>query len=327
MNYRSLAVLATVSILVTLLIVGVTPSEFRAAEIKHYSMATDGKMYPIWSAMAEMINKNLKEVKLTLKVTASSEENLRLIQRGEVDFFVSDGQLCCKAVSGEEPFSIKFDKIKIIGWMHGNPLQIAVPADSDIRSLMDLRGKRVVVGPMDSPTAASVRTIFGMEGLTYKHFKPSYLGINEGVAAMKEGRVDALTVQASYPTPALVDLSESLPIKLIPIRIELAHRIYRKCPNYIITLFPRNIYIGQTKTVLVIDSPYVWGAASSVPAELVYQILKLTKDNIVELAKVDIRFKQWKFRPSCRKVGFLHSGSVRFYEELEPGCNFRIIFF
>jgi len=319
MKDRSLTILTVVSIAVALVIVGAAAADSHAEKMKRYSVATGGTggtVYPMFGAIAEIVNRNVKNVKLTVEVTAASNENLRLIQTGEVDFFISNGQLCSKAVKGEKPFPTKFDKVRLAGWMHGSPLQIAVFAKSNIKSLMDLKGKKVVVGAVGSGNEASVRIIFGMAGLTYKDFKPLYLSFSEGAAAMKDRRVDVLTVQAGYPTTALLDLSTSVPIRLIPVEMALAKKVNAKYPLYIPSTIPANIYKGQTEPTLVIDSPGVWGAAASVPADLVYQVVKLTKENIDELANVHVAFKQWKFEPSAQAAGPLHSGAIRYYKEL-----------
>jgi len=326
MKQRVFIIKVCMIFLLSLAIVVLIPAEFIGVEVRNYTVASHGDLYPILSIITETINKHSKNVKMYLRSTASSEESLRLAQSGEVDFFASEGHLSCKAVNGDEPFTAKLDKIRVIGWMHGNPLQIAVRGDCDITSLRDIKAKRVVVGAMDSHNTASVRTIFEIAGLSFKDLIPLYLDVTEGVEAIKKGSADAVAMQAGYPTPALVELSQSLPIRLIPMDIGIAHSIYRRCPEHILTVFPANVYNGQTKPTLVVDSPYVWGASADVPAEHVYQMLKLIKENIEEMAQADKRFEQWRFRQSCQKTGALHPGAVSFYEEMDPGCSFRLVF-
>ena len=99
--------------------------------------------------------------------------------------------------------------------MNAGPLFFIVRADLPIRSVADLRGRRIVLGPEKSGMVQHVHTIFGVLGLTFSEFTPVYLDFAAGAEALARGEVD-VQFQCPIPNKVMTALSESADIRVLP---------------------------------------------------------------------------------------------------------------
>ena len=133
---------------------------------------TGGIYYPLGVALTQVYGKALPEAKTSVQATKGSVENLNLLQagRGEVAFTLGDA--LSDAWKGEEEagFKAPLKKLRVIAGIYPNYIQIVASADSGIRTLADLKGKRISVGSPRSGTELNARAVLKAAGLTYKDF-------------------------------------------------------------------------------------------------------------------------------------------------------------
>lgn len=304
-------------IIVPLVFVAFGP-EAQAQKVRRISVgsgSTAGALYPMFGAIAELVNSKVPGVKMTVEVTAASVENLRLAQSGQIEFWSAGGDVTKRAVEGLKPFPFKFDKIRSSGWMHGSMTQFVARKGLGIKSLYDLKGKKVGVGPPGSGAEETFRWILEVHGMSYNDFHAYKLSYAEEVAAMQDRRIDAAVFQLGVPASAIVDLTMSLEIELIPIEEKEAKIFTEKYPLFFYQKIPAGTYKGQTQDVMGLNPLGAWGPRADVPEDLVYDVMKVVYDNLKQLAVVQVNFREWQFDPSITKAAPLHPGAIRFYKE------------
>src|SRR5258707_3104882 len=118
--------------------------------------------------------------------------------------------------------------LRAIAGLYPEDVHVVVRADSAIRSLRDLKGKRVALGEPESGTLTDARIVIEAAGLSECEMKPEYLRLSEAADGLVQGRIDAVFLVRCYPVPAIADISSAVPTRLVPIPREVAERLSRK---------------------------------------------------------------------------------------------------
>jgi len=187
---------------------------------------------------------------------------------------------------------------------------------SGIKTLADLKGKRVSVGAAGSGTEANARQILEAAGLTYNDIKVQYLSFGESASNMKDGNIDAAFNTAGVPTAAIQDLSVSKKMILVPIDKEVAAKLMQKYPFYAVQVIPANTYQGQSQAVTTVAVKSMLAVSSKMPADLVYELLQTMFSNTDRLIAAHAQGKNVKLETALEGMSIpLHPGAEKFYKE------------
>ena len=109
---------------------------------------TSGVYYPIGVSLSQIYGKALPDAKISVQATKASAENLNLLQAGKGEVALTLGDALSDAWKGDEEagFKTPLKKLRAIAGIYPNYIQIVASADSGIKTLADLKGKRVSVG-------------------------------------------------------------------------------------------------------------------------------------------------------------------------------------
>ncbi len=149
---------------------------------------TSGVYYPLGVALSQIYAKAIPEARSSVQSTKASVENLNLLEagRGEIAFTLGDSLSDAWKGVADAGFKQPLKRLRGIAAIYPNYVQIVATADSGIRTLADLKGKRVSVGAPKSGTELNARAIFKAAGLSYSDFgKTEYLPFGESVELMK----------------------------------------------------------------------------------------------------------------------------------------------
>ena len=210
---------------------------------------TSGVYYPLGVAIGKIYGDKIPGVKTQVQATKASVENLVLLQqgRGEIAFTLGDSLKAAWDGDEEAGFKSKLDKLRTIGAIYPNYIQIVATADSGIRTLADLKGKSLSVGAPKSGTELNSRAILGAAGLSYKDIgKVEYLPFAESVDLMKNRQLNATLQSAGLGVASLKDLSNSTEITVVSVPRAVVDRIG---PPFVAATIPANTYTGQDKDV------------------------------------------------------------------------------
>jgi TRAP transporter TAXI family solute receptor len=277
-----------------------------------------GVYYPMGVALSQIFAKDIPNARSTAQVTKASAENLNLLQagRGELALALADSVSDAWKGEAEAGFPNKLDKLRGLSATYNNYIQIVASADSGIKTLADLKGKRVSVGAAKSGTELNARAIFKAAGLGYADLaKVEYLPFGESVELMKNRQLDATLQSAGLGVASIRDLSTSVKIVVIPVPADVVAKVGD--PAYQPAIIPANTYGGQTEAVATAAIPNFLVTHSGVSDDVAYRMAKAMYDNIDTLYAAHNAAKAIKRENAIKGMPVpLHPGAERYYKEV-----------
>jgi TRAP transporter TAXI family solute receptor len=285
---------------------------------------TGGVWYPLGGAIGGVIGKNVPNTDATAEVTTAAIDNLKLLTAGKAGMAFAYDYHAVWANEGKISELSKKQPVQIVMGFYEQPLHIVTKEGSGIKSVMDLKGKRVSCGAPNSGTEEQADYV--LKGLGYdwnKDFKREKLGASESVSALRDGKIDAFFWSGAIPTASIIDLATTPGLKmvLLPVAGEAADKIMKANPGvFHKTIFLKGAYSGIDSDVQAIAITAVLNAMDTFPADRAYQIVSAIFANLQEISAV------WKgalkltpeqsigqLTPDALK--FIHPGAAKFFKE------------
>ncbi len=306
-------------VLIVLAVIGSVCAAASAADrrISIATAGTAGALYPMGVSMAETINKHVAGFKATGEASAASLENIRNLSQGDVEWGISQNEVAYLAYTGQGEYkdrpvgSLQSLFGTIISWA-----QVFAPADSPINGVKDFKGMRIGVGAPGSGGERAASRILAYYGLDYDQVKAEFMSDAEMVAALKDGTLDAFVITHPLKSAALMDLTTSFNVKMIPIGDA---GFYEKYPFFTMREVPAGTYDNIDKPVPTPTSRIVMYTDSHarLSEDDVYRLLQGVWDNADEWTKSHPAVK--KYTTLDNALGGLsiplHPGAVKFYRE------------
>jgi hypothetical protein len=269
-------------------------------------------------ALSQIFAKDIPNVRSTAQVTKASAENLNLLQagRGELALALADSVSDAWKGDAEAGFPNKLDKLRGLSATYNNYIQIVANADSGIKTLADLKGKRISVGAAKSGTELNARAIFKAAGLAYSDMaKVEYLPFGESVELMKNRQLDATLQSAGLGVASIRDLATAVKIVVIPVPADVVAKVGDAA--YQPSVIPANTYTGQTEAVATAAIPNFLVTHSGVSDDVAYRMAKAMYDNIDTLYAAHNAAKVIKRENAIKGMPVpLHPGAERYYKEV-----------
>ncbi|MBI5899276.1 MAG: TAXI family TRAP transporter solute-binding subunit [Rhodocyclales bacterium] len=278
---------------------------------------TSGVYYPLGVALSQIYGKAMPGAKTAVQATKASSENLNLLQagRGEIAFTLGDALNEAWKGNEEAGFKTPLKKLRTIAAIYPNYIQIVANADSGIKTLADLKGKRVAVGAPKSGTELNTRDILRGAGMSYKDFaKVEYLPFGESVELIKNRQLDATLISAGLGVAAVRDLSTAMKIVVVPISPEVVKKIGEAA--YQPATIPANTYTGQTVEVQTIAIPNFLVSHEGVSVDTAYKMTKAIFDSLPDLHAAHAAAKAISKENAAKAPPVpLHPGAEKYYKE------------
>ena len=285
---------------------------------------TGGVWYPLGGAMGGIIGKYVPNTEASSEATTAAIDNMKLLSAGKAGLAFAYDYHVGWANDGKVPGLSGKHKIRLVMGFYEQPLHVVTTNGTGITNMMQLKGKRVSVGAPNSGTEEQADYVLKALGIDWnKDIKKEKLGVGESVAALKDGKIDALFWSGAIPTSSIIDMASTPGVKmvLLPLGGETADKIMKGNPGVFHKMvFPKGCYSGVERDIDALGITTVVQAMDSFPAERLYQILKALFDNKTELSAV------WKGATEltpARSVGqvtsaalkYLHPGAQKFFKE------------
>lgn len=249
------------------------------------------------------------------QATGASVENINLINEGKVEMAFVMSDVLTEAVNGTGNFSKKIDKVQQVAALYPNFVQIVTTGNSGIKTVDDLKGKRVAVGDQNSGVEVNARNLLNGHGITYDDIKVDYLGYAEAADGLKSGAIDAAFLTSGLPNSSVLELANSIDLALVAVDRAKITEIAKDQPYFIAMDIPANTYGNEApiSTAAIMNALVV---SSDLSEDDVYKLTKTFFDSLNKLvtshqAAADISLEN----AQQGLVAPVHPGAQKFYDE------------
>lgn len=278
---------------------------------------TGGVYYPLGGGMAAILSKHVKGWEATAEVTGASVANLQLIGQRKQDVGFTMADSAWDATKGEGKFKGHPVEARTLMVLYPNQMHVVTVEGSGINSVADLKGKRISTGEPNSGTEVMSLRLLEAAGIG-KDVERERLSVAEGVNAMKDRKIDALTWVGGVPTAAITDLAATpgITIKLLD-HGQYADAMNKKWgPLYVKGTIPANSYKGQTKDVTNIDVWNLLVADKSMSDDMAYTIVKTLMEHKDDLVAVHREAKNITLEAQAGSSPIpMHPGARKYWQE------------
>lgn len=309
-----LALAAVVAVAGVSAAVAQTPAFFRIG-----TGGTGGTYYPVGGMIANAISSPPQLVS-TAVASNGSVANINAIVGGNMESGFSQADVAYWAYTGTGVFDgkPKTTDLRSIANLYPESIHIVVRKGSGLKSVADLKGKRVSLDEPGSGSLINARAVLAAYGITEKDIHPEYLKPNQAAEKMKDGAVDAFFITGGYPMSAITELATSGGgVELLPIDGDGAAKLMKDAPFFAKDEIPAGTYkdVGATPTLAVGAQ---WVTSAKVPDEVVYNVVKAMWSDKTR-AVLDAGHAKGKLiRKETALNGLavpLHPGAEKFYKE------------
>ncbi|QCO17787.1 TAXI family TRAP transporter solute-binding subunit (plasmid) [Azospirillum brasilense] len=294
-----------------------TPAFFRIG-----TGGTAGTYYPVGGLIANVIsgtNGGVPGLVATAVASNGSVANINAINGGSSESGFSQSDVAYWAHTGTGLFEGKgkVEDLRVIATLYPETIHLVARKDANIKSVADLKGKRVSLDEPGSGTLVDSRIVLGAFGLTEKDVKAEYLKPGPAGDRLRDGALDAYFFVGGYPTGAISELATSSGISLVPITGPEIDKMLAQYQFFAKDTVPANTYkdVPETPTISVNAQ---WLTSAKQPDDLVYNIVK-TLYNEKSRAALEAGHAKGKLvtlQTATNGLGIpLHPGAEKFYKE------------
>lgn len=310
-------------------------AEQKGSGVKFFRIATGniaGTYFPIGSIIASVISSppgsracedggscGIPGLVAAAQSTKGSIENVKRISNGDAESGFSQADVAYWAYNGFNMFlnDPPHKKLRVIAALYPEAIHIGVRKDSGIRTIADLRGRRIAVGPLQSGTRVDAGIVLAAFGISEKDYQPRHLQVTAAADALLDRTIDAFVQVAGYPVPIIAALAEEAEIMLLPVGGTARDSLLLEHPFFSATRIPAGAYnnVGPVETVAVGAQ---WLVSADVSADLVYGLTRALwhPNTRGVLDKSHPKGQLIQLKSAVEGVGIpLHEGAKRYYLE------------
>jgi uncharacterized protein len=294
-----------------------------SAHAQNISIATGGTggvYYPMGGGLAAVLSSKVPGMSATAEVTGGSVDNLKLIGTGNPYVGFSMADAAKDAQTGADKFKDKPIDVRTLLILYPNLMHVATVESTGIKTMSDLKGKRVSTGAPGSATEVMAFRLLEAAGLDpNKDVKRERLSVAESVNAVKDRKIDAFFWVGGLPTAAVTDLANSPGMKIVMVDTSAeVPAMNKKYGNlYFPSVITKQTYSGMTKDNNVAAVANILVVNANMPNDEAYKIVKAIFDNQLELVRSHAEYRNVKLenqKANATPVAY-HPGALKYFKE------------
>ena len=281
-----------------------------------------GVYYPTGGSICRLVNKGRKQhgVRCSVESTAGSVYNINTIRAGDLDMGVAQSDWQYHAYNGSSKFKDAgaFKDLRAVFSVHPEPFTVVARADSGIKNLEDLKGKRVNIGNPGSGQRGTMEVLMNAMGWDKSTFSlASELKSSEQSAALCDNKSDAMVFTVGHPSGSIKEATTTCDSVLVNITGPVVDKLVSDHDYYRKAVIPGGMYRGNPEdtTTFGVGATFVSSTATS--ADTVYTVVKSVFENMDSFRKLHPAFANLKTEEMVQDglSAPLHDGAARYYKE------------
>ena len=294
----------------------------QAGEQKFMTIGTGGQTgvyYVVGQSICRFVNQGDSGYRCNAPSTGASVANVNGIENGDLDMGVAQSDVQYNAYHGEGQFEGKpHEDLRSVFAMHGEPLTLVARADSGIKTLDDLKGKRVNIGNPGSGNRATMEVVMAAKGWTTSDFAlASELDSAEQASALADNNIDAMVFVAGHPNGSIQEATTTTDARIIPLDGEVIQKLVEENPYYSFYKIPGGMYKGNPDDIKTFGVGATVVSSEKVNPDLVYAAVSAVFDNFDRFKKLHPAFATLDPKTMVNQglSAPLHEGAKRYYQE------------
>ncbi len=281
-----------------------------------------GVYYPSGGAICRLVNKNKKEhgVRCSVESTGGSVYNINTIRAGELDLGVAQSDWQFHAYNGTSKFKDKgpFKDLRSVFSLHAEPFTMVARKDSGIKTLDDIKGKRVNIGNPGSGQRGTMETLMKAKGWDKSSFaQTSELKAAEQAKALCDNKIDVMVYVVGHPSGAIKEATTTCESILVNVTGPEVDKLIADNDYYRAAKIPAGMYAGNPADTATFGVGATVVTSAKVPNNVIYNIVKAVFENFDSFKKFHPAFahltKEQMIKDSLSAP--LHDGAVKYYKE------------
>ncbi|MEF9895772.1 MAG: TAXI family TRAP transporter solute-binding subunit, partial [Clostridia bacterium] len=262
------------ALVLTLMLLAAIPAS--AAQYLYIATGgTSGTYYALGGELANLFGKNIEGLEVNAPSTGASAENIRLVNAGDAELGIVQNDVADYAYNGTNAFEgEQIQTFSAVASMYPEFVQLVVHKDSGIKTLADLKGKRVSIGAAGSGVFFNAVQYLEVAGLTIEDIDAQYLSFAESSDAIKNRQIDAAFITAGIPNAAIQELGATSSVEVVSLDQATVDALIAAYPFYAQVIIPAGTYPSQETDVTTVAIRAILIAKNDLDEELVYNITK-----------------------------------------------------
>ena len=308
-----------VALVVVLGMAVTAPQAMAKQDILFGGASITGVYYQVALQLSNMMNKHAADKYNYIgRPTGGSVFNINAIDRGAFDFAVAQSDRNWQGFNGAADWEGKPVKgLRSVFSMHPETVLLVTRKDTGIKTVMDMKGKRINIGNPGSGQRGNAEDVLRIYGLDpNKDFSAEALQQAEASRALVDQKIDAFFFTVGNPSAAVEEPAQSVELDIVPINSDGIKDFVAKHPYYIMTKIPAGTYKGVDKDVETYAVTATVISNESVSEEVVYDMVKTVFENLDELKASHAAFRNLNPKEMLQGLSApLHPGAIKYYKE------------
>src|SRR5699024_9349380 len=299
------------------------PNASEGETIPVYTPPAGGMNYIISAGVSEILNQpdKLADTQFSIETTSGNAEMMvNLVERYDQDKPAIAAPSYDQAYGAYNGTSDFFDeelkKLRAVSYLGGAAIHIVVNADSSIKTIEDLKGKRIGTGIPGDTRYNFLIYFLNEHGIDENEFEPIPLGFSEIQDGLVNGSIDAGIITALPPAAPILELTQSIDVRILSVDADKLENFKSTRPYYTGIQVEAGTYPKQDDDILIVGFKSLFVTHEETSEEVVYEFVKSIIEEEEKLKGVHATYDISEDNiASITDIPF-HPGAIKYFEEI-----------
>ena len=312
-------------IIILLLVIGLlsmTVATVSAATfIRLATGGSGGNYYRLGAGMASLWNDLFPDLQVTIQATGGSANNVDLVADKEVEIAFVGANPAYESYNNLGQWADRpqdrYKDMRFVSHGYPNPENfVAMEWAPEIKSMRDLKGKRVSIGMIGSNDLGYWQQIMDILGWTLDDIIPEYTVHQTCIDQVRNRQIDAVFWTDAAGSASFTEIMETGFGRFVDIDDDSIEEMTKDSLDFPFTI-PAESFPHQDKPAKTFAGSAIIIAHKDVPEDIIYKLIKSTYENQEYLINVHPIVKYMVLEQATNGQPFeLHPGAEKYYREM-----------
>lgn len=289
--------------------------------VRMVSGPSGGSWYPLGAKIMQVLDEEIDGIS-TSNTSGGGISNVLAVNGGDAEIGWSYAHTTANGFNGKGKFSKPQPDVRHFATLYDSMFQVAVRADSDIKTFADMKDKNISPGKAKWTGTAFAESVLKHYGISFEDIKANggtvhHVDYTESVALMKDGHIDVFMAATNMPQASFIELEQSPGIRFIGLPEEDMEAIIAANPGYIPGVMPKGVYESVDEDLNSLGIVVNMVVHKDMPEDLVYKMCKVFWEHHSDFVEVKSLWKRVKPENALNGVAIpVHPGAQKCYDEM-----------